>query len=62
MDWKKMIETITESGMSQTAIGRHVGMSTSWVRGILIGKIKTVSWEAGEALRKLDRKVKRGQK
>lgn len=62
MDWKQIIQGAISSGMSQTAVARYTKMSTSWVQGILIGKIKTVSWEAGEALRKLDRKVKRSQK
>lgn len=61
MDWKQLIQGALDAGMSQSAVARYVDMSTSWVRGIMIGKIKTVSWEAGEALRKLDRKIKRSK-
>lgn len=61
MDWKQLIQRALDAGMSQSAVARYVNMSTSWVRGIMIGKIKTVSWEAGEALRKLDRKIKRSK-
>lgn len=53
MDWKKLISELMECGMTQTAIGEHVGLTQGAVSQILTGTQSDVKWTIGQKLRAL---------
>lgn len=58
MDWKKLLQEIRASGLSQIEIGERIcGRSQAWVSTAIAGKYKDLRWSDGEAIRKLHAEV-----
>lgn len=53
MDWKKLISELMACGMTQKAIGDHIGLSQGAISQILKGVQDDVRWNDGEKLRAL---------
>jgi hypothetical protein len=53
MDWKKLINELTSSGLSQAAIGAALGKSQAWVCAVSAGQYRDLKWGDGEKLRRL---------
>lgn len=53
MDWKKLIAELIDSGMTQTAIGEHIGVSQSAIAQVVsdkLGSQRGFKWEPGQKL------------
>lgn len=58
MDWKKLLTDLLASGMTQTAIGKEIGLSQGAIAQVLndtTGKRKGFSYEPGAKLVELHR-------
>lgn len=60
MDWKKIIQEILSSGMTQAAVAEHVGIKQPSLSEILNSETrKGVRWETGNKLIALHKRVMR---
>ena len=57
MDWKKLLQEIQESGLSQIEIGERIGRSQAWVSAAVAGKYQDLRWSDGESIRRLHKEV-----
>ena len=57
MDWKKIISEITEAGYTQVEIAKIIGVRQPSVSDIATGRTRRPSWEIGDGLMRLHRKV-----
>lgn len=53
MNWKKLINDLRDTGMSQTAIGVELGKSQAWVCAVIAGHYADLKWSDGQALIRL---------
>jgi len=53
MDWKKLIDELRQSGLTQAKVGASIGKSQAWVAAVCAGKYDDLKWCDGEALRRL---------
>ncbi len=51
MDWKSLIASLAEFGVTQKEIGEAVGLSQPAISDLARGRTTRVEWEAGEKLR-----------
>ena len=59
MDWKKITTDLAEAGCTQTDIATYLGISQASVSDIATGKTRRPSWEIGDALLRLHKRVMR---
>lgn len=59
MDWKKITADLAEAGCTQTEIATYLGISQASVSDIATGKTRRPSWEIGDALLRLHKRVMR---
>lgn len=57
MDWQSTITELTVAGLTQREISERTGISQGSISELGNGAKKTLTWELGEALRKLHRRV-----
>lgn len=53
MDWKKLISELLESGMTQTSIGEHIGVTQGAISQVLSERARSrrgFKWETGQKL------------
>ena len=62
MDWKKLLQEIQATGLSQIDIGERIGRSQAWVSAAVAGKYQDLRWSDGEAIRSLHAEVTGGAK
>jgi len=62
MDWKKLLQEIQATGLSQIDIGERIGRSQAWVSAAVAGKYQDLRWADGEAIRSLHAEVTGGAK
>lgn len=53
MDWKKLIQDLLDSGLTQVEIGRRVDCSQPTIAALASGAQKEVRWTTGDKLRRL---------
>jgi len=50
MDWKKLLNELRESGMSQAEIARELGRSQAWVSAVCAGDFRDLKWADGQRI------------
>lgn len=55
MNWKDVVMSLRSLGASNIEIAKRCGMSSSWVSAVIDGRVKQVSWEAGDKLLKFQK-------
>ena len=53
MDWNKIVAEIKETGMTQSEIADHCGVSAGTLSELCSGKVMEPKWSKGDALIKL---------
>ena len=61
-DWKQMLSDIFSSGLTQTEVGRIVGIKQPSVSALATGKVLRPSYDVADRLRALHRKQMRAPK
>lgn len=59
MNWPALILDIRSRGFTLQEIAEHIGTSRGRIHDLQSGRQKTVNWEDGEALLKLQKKARR---
>ena len=62
MNLQNMITDIANSGLTESAIGEHVGLDQSTIHRLKAGKNKTTNYESGLKIVALHKKVMRQSK
>ncbi|OGT02139.1 MAG: hypothetical protein A2143_00645 [Gallionellales bacterium RBG_16_57_15] len=53
MDWKKLIQEIIATGMTQVAIAEEIGVKQPSIVDVLQGRTQELKWSNGQRLIKL---------
>ncbi len=59
MEWDKVLNEITESGMAQADVAMEVQLSEATISRIKAGIITKVDWENGDTILKILKRVRR---
>jgi len=59
MDWKKLIEDLTDAGHKQTQIAEKCGCSQASISDLATGVTENPGWKIADALREMHRRVMR---
>lgn len=57
MDWKKIIQDLTDSGLTQVQIAESCNTGQSHISALSNGVRRSPNWQLGEALIKLHRSI-----